>query len=250
MSQIQSILYLNKEVGETPLECMERWQKEHSEYVGVPMTYAGRLDPMAEGTLLVLTGEECKNKEKYLGLNKEYEVEIIFGIATDTFDILGKVTNYNPQSTSQIQISKIQEELEKMKGKFLQEYPIYSSKTVLGRQLHDYARNAEIPDEMPSKEVEIFEIEFMGEKFIGAKELLSTIEERIAKVKGDFRQEEILKLWRTTLKEDQEFLIIKIKVACSSGTYMRSLADNLGKKLGIPALAFSIKRTKVGDFKI
>jgi len=66
------------------------------------MTYAGRLDPLAEGLLLVLTGEECKNKEKYLGLDKEYEVDVLFGFATDTYDILGKVLSAKNYSKSEI----------------------------------------------------------------------------------------------------------------------------------------------------
>ena len=56
----------------------------------------GRLDPLAEGVLLILIGDECKNKEKYLGLDKEYEVAIIFGISTDTGDALGLATKEVP----------------------------------------------------------------------------------------------------------------------------------------------------------
>lgn len=69
-----------KHIGETPLEALERFRREQGIAADVPMTYAGRLDPMAEGLLLILLGEECKNKEKYLGLDKEYEVEVLFGI--------------------------------------------------------------------------------------------------------------------------------------------------------------------------
>ena len=53
------------------------------------MTYAGRLDPMASGLLIVLAGEETKNKEKYLNLDKEYLFEVLFGFKTVTYDFLG-----------------------------------------------------------------------------------------------------------------------------------------------------------------
>ena len=66
MAEIQSFYVLNKEIGETPLECMERFRLSKGLDPLLPMTYAGRLDPMAEGVLLVLVGEECKNKDKYL----------------------------------------------------------------------------------------------------------------------------------------------------------------------------------------
>ena len=91
MTQIQSKILLYKKIGETPLECLNRFKVENSEYESLPMTYAGRLDPMAEGLLLVLVGEECKKKEDYLYLSKEYEIEVLFGFETDTADVLGKI---------------------------------------------------------------------------------------------------------------------------------------------------------------
>ena len=91
MSQKQAVLKLEKKPGETPLECIRRFQAENPEYEGEKMTYAGRLDPLATGVLLVLTGEECKQKEKYLGLDKEYELIILFGFGTDSMDLLGMV---------------------------------------------------------------------------------------------------------------------------------------------------------------
>src|ERR1035437_1661782 len=92
MKPKQGIITLYKNKGETPLECLERFKKDNPEYEKERMTYAGRLDPLAEGLLIVLYGDEIKNKEKYLGLDKEYEVDILFGFATDTYDVLGKVT--------------------------------------------------------------------------------------------------------------------------------------------------------------
>lgn len=72
MSKLQKVLKLDKNAGETPLECINRFKAENLEYKGEKMTYAGRLDPLASGVMLVLTGEECKNKDKYLKLDKEY----------------------------------------------------------------------------------------------------------------------------------------------------------------------------------
>lgn len=244
------LLILNKEIGETPLECIEKFKALNIEYRILPMTYAGRLDPMAEGVLLVLVGEECKNKDKYLGLDKEYEVEVLFGFATDTYDVLGKVLRRETSEEVKIQTSDVWEQLQKFKGKFVQEYPAYSSKTVDGVQLHTLANKGELPDEMPTKEVEIYDIEMLEEREIDSKTLLEEIKNRISKVKGDFRQNEILCLWQESLKYSSgKYQVIKIKVKCSSGTYMRSLAHNLGTKLGVPALAYSIKRIRVGEYK-
>ncbi len=65
-----NLIIAYKELGETPLECLERMRIKHNIGQNTPMTYAGRLDPMADGLLIVLVGEECKKKDTYLGLNK------------------------------------------------------------------------------------------------------------------------------------------------------------------------------------
>ncbi|MDQ3244755.1 MAG: tRNA pseudouridine(55) synthase TruB, partial [bacterium] len=88
---VKSFYLLNKKEGETPLEALESFRVKAKIGKEVKMTYAGRLDPMASGLLIILAGEECKNKEKYLRLDKEYNFEVLFGFATDTYDILGKV---------------------------------------------------------------------------------------------------------------------------------------------------------------
>ncbi len=246
---MKDFIKLKKNIGETPLEALERVRKENGIDMSIPMTYAGRLDPMAEGVLLVLVGEECKNKDKYLGLDKEYEVEILFGFATDTYDTLGKVRLASQKL--KVESEKMNTELQKFKGKFVQEYPAYSSKTVDGVQLHTLANEGKLPDEMPTKEVEIYNIEMLEEREIHSDVLLEEIKNKISKVKGDFRQSEILDLWQQNLGMSdvpKKFKIIKIKVKCSSGTYMRSLAHNLGTRLRVPALAYSIKRTKIGEY--
>jgi tRNA U55 pseudouridine synthase TruB len=55
---IQKIIVLNKKEGETPLEALSLFRSTHKSFKDVPMTYAGRLDPMASGLLVILIGEE------------------------------------------------------------------------------------------------------------------------------------------------------------------------------------------------
>lgn len=254
---MNKVYKINKNIGETPLEALERFRREMTakdsenvdKWSAVPMTYAGRLDPMAEGILLILTGEECKKKDKYLGLDKEYEVEILFGIETDSYDILGMPTLNNKMNDEEDYFSEISKiDLSKYVGKFTQEYPPYSSKTVNGKQLHELSRKDELPDEMPTKEVEIYSIEELGDSTISGEELLKRILNNIKKVNGDFRQVKIINAWQKILDNNkQQFPIKKIRVKCSSGTYMRSLAHRMGKDLNNGALALSINRTKILD---
>ena len=250
---LKEILLLNKKEGETPLEVLENFRRKNKEYKDTKMTYAGRLDPMASGLLLVLVGEEIKNKEKYLVLDKEYEFEILFGFATDTYDILGKLvknTEFKPTYNKVELEKKIKENLKFFTGNFVQEYPMYSSKTVAGKPLFTYARKGE-KVEIPKHEVNVQSLEFFKLKKISEKKFLKNIERRIAKVKGDFRQKEILKIWRKklSLSKSQYFFLASFKIKCGSGTYVRSIANSFGERIGIPALAFSIKRTKIGKWR-
>ncbi len=248
---IKKVILLNKKEGETPLGAVSLFRNTHKAYKDMKMTYAGRLDPMASGLLLVLAGEETKQKEKYLGLDKEYEFEVLFGFATDTYDILGKVSNSTILTNYRIGDleKKIKQNLKFFKGKIKQKYPMYSSKTIEGKQLWQYAREGE-EVESPEREVEVKSLKFLKLKSITGKKLLSDIEKRIKKVQGDFRQEEILKLWRKELKKEESkaFFLGGFKIKCSSGTYIRTIANTLGDRIGIPALAYSIKRTKIGKY--
>lgn len=222
---MENVLKLYKNVGETPLECLERFRVENSEYKDVPMTYAGRLDPMAEGVLIVLAGEECKKKDEYLGLDKEYIFEVLFGIQSDTYDILGIPKNVEEKDF----------DIKSFVGKRIQEYPAYSSRTFqMAREGMEF--------EPMTKEVEIYRLEKLEEREISARKFLAEISRKIDLVKGDFRQEEIKTVWQNLLENSSEkFDIVKMKISCSSGTYVRSIANEMG------GLAYSIKRTRVGD---
>jgi tRNA pseudouridine55 synthase len=207
---------------------------------------------MASGLLLVLSGENIFKKEKYLKLSKEYRFEILFGFSTDTQDILGKVMNSSKDTYLNLELSKkIKSNLKFFRGNFIQKYPIYSSKTVHGKQLFQYARDGERV-EIPEKEVKVYSIKFFKLRKINNLTLLNNIQTRVGRVVGDFRQKEILKLWRKHLLliPKRSFWIGSFRIKCSSGTYVRSIANDLGDKIGIPALAFSIKRTKIGVWEL
>jgi len=85
---------------------------------------------------------------------------------------------------------------------------------------------------------------------------MKTIKQKISLIKGDFRQEEILNRWQKMLPKSCSsiktvtFLIAKVKINCSSGTYIRSIAHHLGKELKTGAVLLNLKRTKVGNFDI
>ncbi len=247
----ESVLNLYKRLGETPRERLERLRREKPRYENEVLSYAGRLDPMAEGVLLALVGPENKKRDGYLDFSKEYVVDVLFGFSTDTYDVLGKVKDEGDAST--IRKKAVEEGLNAFRGKMSQEYPPFSSKTVEGKPLFSWARSLAFDTlVLPQKEVTVYSIELQGMYKLKESALLSYIEDGIAKVNGDFRQEEILRIWRRTLAHAgvREFPCATVKISCSSGTYVRSIANRLGENLNIPALALHILRTKVGEYDV
>lgn len=244
---MNNTIYIWKPVGLTPLEIANKFKEKNPEFKDEVVSYAGRLDPMAEGILILLIGEENKNREKYLELKKEYESEIIFGIATDTFDSLGLIKDVNLGEISKEEIEKA---LKTFLGKQKQFYPSYSSKAVVGKPLFWWARNNKLNEiKIPEREIEIYSIELLSFEKISVQVLVDQVTNQIKNVKGDFRQGEIIDSWKKfgINNKDKELIKIRIRISCSTGTYIRRIANDLGKKLETHAFAYSIKRTKIGD---
>ena len=243
------VLNLYKQLGETPRERLERLRIQKPEYAHEVLSYAGRLDPMAEGVLITLVGSANKMREAYLDMSKEYVLDVLLGFSTDTYDILGKVMESgDPDGITKKSIEK---GLNEFRGHFSQEYPPYSSKTIEGKSLFQWARSGMLSSiVLPRKTVTIYDISLASVYKISEPMLLSYIESSIDKVSGDFRQEESIRLWKKYLRADgtRSFPCASIKISCSSGTYARSIAHSLGRDLGVPALALHILRTKVGEY--
>jgi tRNA pseudouridine(55) synthase len=244
------ILKLYKQIGETPLECIYRFKEDHPEYGDAKMTYLGRLDPMAEGLLLVLANGTIK-KDDFLLLNKTYEFEVLWGFSTDTYDILGKIVERG--DTPKKLENKMPDLLKKIGEKKTQSYPAYSSRTVAGKPLFEWARENKINEiDIPTRGIKIFSIDHLNTRYVSGHEILTDVTKRISLVKGDFRQQEILKDWEDSLSGelDEMFLISSFVADVSSGTYIRGLANDMGNILGTAALAYSIKRTHVGEYTV
>ena len=86
-----SLILAFKNRTETMSVCMERIRAEADISSDIPMTYAGRLDPMAEGLVVFLVGDMRFQKEQMLKMNKTYQIEFFLGYETDTYDVLGMV---------------------------------------------------------------------------------------------------------------------------------------------------------------
>ena len=252
-------MVLDKEVGETPLAVLTAWKDEHPEYEHTPLTYAGRLDPMASGKLLVLIGDECKKRDQYTRLSKEYVVEVAFDVQTDTGDVLGLPELYAHES--KLKIQDLSAALCKVQGSHTILYPVFSSKTVQGKPLFMYAlENTLDTITIPLHTETVHQTELLSLQTRSASQLLDRISstlllaprahERSKELGADFRQEQIKTEWDKALMAVpcRTFSVATVRVVCTSGTYMRTLANRIGAALGTHGTALSIHRTKIGCY--
>lgn len=241
---------LYKRAGISPLEAIDEFRLQHPELKDEKISYAGRLDPMADGVLILLIGSANKERENFLHLDKSYRVEMLFGVSTDSYDVLGIPQEVSPRD---IQKEELEKALKGFEGVITQKFPPYSSKPVNGKPLYYWARQGKLNEiVVPEKERTIHRIELVAMRKIKGDEILSDVLERISKVKGDFRQEEINKAWEKMKPrlDEQEFLIATIVVDGSSGLYMRQLAFDIGLSLDTPAHAYKITRTRAGAYSM
>lgn len=248
---MKQFVLIDKPQGVTPLSAIETFRVRTPEYASETLGVAGRLDPMADGLLLVLVGEENKKRKEYERLHKTYCIELLFGFGSDTYDELGLITNSSDPTG--VTKSDVEQAVAKIPQSFDQPYPPYSSKPVKGKPLYYWAREGKLDTiSIPTKNIELYHRAFDNWRTISKIDLHNHMQSRIARVLGDFRQKEILETWESQLAVStvQSFPVARLTFTCSSGTYMRGLAHMIGQSIGIPALAFSIRRTHIGTYSL
>lgn len=173
--------------------------------------HTGTLDPMAQGVLPILIGKATQCSKYLINHNKTYNVELKLGIKTDTADIEGKIIKQEDVEEEFLEEDNIKKALESMKGKQEQIPPKYSAIKVNGKKLYEYARKGQEVEIEPRK-IEIYSIEL--------------------------------------LKINKEDKTIEFNVSCSKGTYIRSLCEDVAKKIGTIGYMSKLIRLEVGEFSI
>ena len=205
---MNKILLVNKDKGYTSrdvINCLS--QVFHTNKMG----HFGTLDPLATGLLIVGIGKYTKVGNLFETDYKEYEAEALIGTATDTYDVTGTVTK--KVDIKEIDKDIILNVLNKYKGLYLQEVPIYSAVKLNGKKLYEYARNKESVT-LPKKLVNIRSIELID------------------------------------IYERNNNLYFSFKCNVSKGTYIRSLINDMGKSINIPMCMSNLKRTKQDKFSL
>lgn len=246
----EEVFNIYKPLGYTPLEAIERFRELNPEYKDVKMSYAGRLDPLAEGVLIIVAGEKLKEQESYMKLDKEYVAKILLGFSTDTYDLLGMSKAHNLPEINKKELLDI---IAGHKGKQNLPFPPFSSYRIKGKPLFWWARNNKLDEvEIPRTNTEIYSIELNNIDTVSKEELKKIAIDKVDLVKGDFRQEDIKSAWVKNLSrtEHKEFPVLELTINCSSGTYIRTLANELGIQLGSGGVLLHLLRTKVEGYSI
>lgn len=172
--------------------------------------HAGTLDPAATGVLPVAVGKATRLLQ-YLPQNKAYRATIRLGMTTTTDDLEGEVLTCEPMSAARLPEAAIAA-LREFVGKISQVPPAYSAIQVQGQRLYDLARRGAAV-EVPVREVEVYEIKFLG--------------------------------WR-----DGDFPELELAIACGPGTYIRAIARDLGQRLGTGGTLAHLTRTASSGFSL
>lgn len=173
--------------------------------------HTGTLDPMAEGVLPILLGRATRLQDLLVGIRKSYVFDIALGYETDTLDLEGKVVKRQPiPSVTRDEIQLVARSFE---GRIEQVPPLFSAVKYKGRPLHEYVRSgreSQVPIESLKRDINVEELTVEG-----------------------FSQE-----------------VIRLRVRCSKGTYVRCLARDIAHALGTCATVIRLIRTESSGFDL
>lgn len=247
---LPDVIPIVKPISITPLAALDRLRTRMPELAQYKLGYAGRLDPMADGVLLVLIGDSNKRRKEFERLSKEYTFEFVCGFRTDTYDTLGMAEPGVLLPHVEIR-QRLSTTIPRFTGSYKQDYPPYSAIRINGKSLFAWARLGKLPYPMPSKKITVNTFRVDGVSAIPARDLLRNISSHILAVQGDFRQQQILHRWEELLSNRSlHYPIIRCSVTCSSGVYIRGIVHSVGTEIGCGAVATRITRTQLGTYTI
>lgn len=200
------ILLIDKPAGMTSFGVVARIRRVLSEKAGkkVKVGHTGTLDPFATGLMIIVTGKECRNAERYSKLDKVYEATFRLGQTSSTGDPEGEITSissYQPSKEELLAATRA------FTGEITQRPPAFSAIKINGERAYKLARKGEAV-EMPTRKVTVFSLDLL----------------------------------------EYIYPEVKIRVHVSSGTYIRSLAEDIGTFLQTGAYCTELRRTKIANW--
>jgi len=232
---MDNILLIDKPVGITSFDVIRRLRREFKEKgILIPdlrakggvktlkasrrvkMGHAGTLDPLASGLMIIGVGDGTKKLSEYIKLDKEYVAEILLGERRSTGDMEGEVLE--EMEVDEVSREDVEEVLKSMLGTVTLPVSAYSAIKKDGVPMYKRARRLEKVgkqvEELPVRDMEVIEAEYQEHSCADGR------------------------------------CIVQVRFYVGSGTYIRSLAEEIGRRLKCPATLKSLRRTKVGEFSV
>lgn len=201
---ISGIINLKKEAGMTSHDAVFKLRKILGEK---KIGHGGTLDPDVVGVLPIAVGKATRILEFMTEAGKVYQGEVTLGYATTTEDASGQLVSKKSVDQNQLSLEAIDQVMTTFLGNITQTPPMYSAVKVNGKKLYEYARAGQTV-ERPSRQITIHSFKRISD-----------------------------------LTFENETCRFQFEVACSKGTYVRTLAVDLGEKLGFPSHMSQLTRT-------
>jgi tRNA pseudouridine55 synthase len=210
---MDGILIIDKPAGLTSHDVVARVRRAlGTKRVG----HTGTLDPFATGVMVILVGKATRLAQFLDKDKKEYIADVQFGFETDTGDVTGTQKaegGRQEEICAKLNLVKRDEVLAKFRGEIMQTPPMYSAKKIEGKKLYELARKGLEVERKPINVV-IHELELLPSQ----------------------------------IRDPHS--AIRIRVVCSAGTYIRTLAEDIGREIGVGAHLTNLRRTAAGQFDI
>lgn len=215
---MNGILIIDKPAGITSHDVVSRVRRIlHTKRVG----HTGTLDPFATGVMVILVGQATRLAQFLDKDEKEYEATVRFGFETDTGDVTGARSAECGMRSGEVAALLLRADwdslFENFRGEIEQIPPMYSAKKIDGKKLYELARKGETVERKVVK-VTIHELGLSSPPAIATKDAAADT--------------------------------LRIRVRCGAGTYIRTLAEDIGRKLGIGAHLTELRRTAAGKFSL
>ncbi|GIW66711.1 MAG: hypothetical protein KatS3mg095_0609 [Candidatus Parcubacteria bacterium] len=223
---MEGLIIFNKPPKLTSNQIVNFFKKKFNVKVG----HGGTLDPLANGLLIIGLGRATKDLKFFLvNSKKTYLVTAIIGLKSVTYDIepvlANETSKFKIDCSSLPSAEKIKEVLKTFHGPILQSPPLFSALKFKGKPLYKLARNSTKNNlSLPQRLVKIYQINFLEYKIL--------------------KEKDIDKL-NLNLKMDNTLGLLKFETIVSSGTYVRSLVNELGEKINCGACLFSLLRKEI-----
>jgi tRNA pseudouridine55 synthase len=223
----QGFFLVNKPKGKSSFWVVRQFK---SKFPGFKVGHAGTLDPLAQGLLIVLVGKATKLQKEFENMDKQYKVELTFGVTSSSFDLDGKIkVSKDIKNLKKVDKASVKEVLGKnFLGSFIQTVPIYSAVKRKGQRLYKLARKNTVEKiVLPKRQVEL------------SRFLITSF--------SSFAETKPAKDLPTALKV---YPRMGIEIDVSKGFYVRSLVSDLGKIFSVGAVTTKLVRTRIGPYKL